>query len=120
MQSLYGQFQDYAFLWQKDVNQTFEEFLKGYQSPMGGRTSPTTAGTMAPSNLRVMASARSSSRYEKSIAAVELEIMSVCFVMSRVPVIRIFSDSHILNAAFAMFTYILTAVLIMESRTCML
>jgi len=60
IQELYELFKDYAFLWQQDVNQTFEEFLNGNVSPTLGDTS----GPISPSNLRVMASARSvTSRY---------------------------------------------------------
>ena len=51
----YGLFTDYHFLWEQDVNQTFEEFLRGHLSPNPLRPSTKSEAN----NLRRLASAKS-------------------------------------------------------------
>ena len=63
LQTLFELFRDYAFLWEQDVNQTFDNFLKGKVSPNPLRNS-NKPGSAGASHLRMLASARSDSRYE--------------------------------------------------------
>ncbi|ELU01785.1 hypothetical protein CAPTEDRAFT_107782 [Capitella teleta] len=64
--NLFELFKEHAFLWQQDVTQTFQDFLRGKGSPSHNQSSARKQSPNGPSNMRLIASARSSSRFTPS------------------------------------------------------
>ena len=61
-QTLYELFRDYSFLWEHDVTQTFNNFLKGKGSPVAMRGSSKNTSQMPSQHQRMLTSAQSASR----------------------------------------------------------